>query len=157
VERYHLTNVKTIAAAVCDRQAMIEMEVPRYWRGGENLYEAAIFTPGKNRGGRKFTVPSLTIDSICTNPVHFIKCDVEGHEEAVIRGANRTIESFQPAWLVEVSKHVVVRTMKELNYRPFWFDGTALRMQKDTDHPVNSFFLNDTHLEILENNGMRLI
>ena len=33
----------------------------------------------------------------------FIKCDVEGHELSVIRGAKRLIEQREAAWLIEIS------------------------------------------------------
>jgi len=149
IQRYHLANVKPMAAAVSDHQYLAEMEVPRYPSGGENFYQAAIVATPEDPSRRRFTVGTTTVDAACSGPVHFIKCDVEGHEEAVIRGAARTIQLYRPAWLMEVSKREVRARMEQFGYRTFWFDRTLLRRQTDTDRPVNSFFLTDAHLEIL--------
>jgi FkbM family methyltransferase len=54
-------------------------------------------------GRRSYEVRAETLESICeahvTGPIHFLKIDVEGAEEAVIRGANFT--RFRP-WIVLV-------------------------------------------------------
>ena len=42
-----------------------------------------------------------TLDSYALNEVAFIKIDVEGHEEAVLRGAEATLATNRPAVLVE--------------------------------------------------------
>ena len=155
IERFKLSNVKAVRAAASDQEHMVEMEVPRYSSGGgENFYQATIVEDPGYRSQRRFTVRTITVDAVCNRSVQFIKCDVEGHEDAVIRGAVRTIQTYRPAWLIEVSKTEVVRSMQNLGYSTFYFDGTKLRRQTDRDRPVNSFFLTDAHLEILERNGL---
>ncbi len=155
IKRHHLTNVKLIAAAASDQEHMVEMEVPHYPLGGENFYQAAIVAKDQDPSRRRFTVRTTTVDAVCSGAVHFIKCDVEGHEDAVIRGAARTIQAYRPAWLVEVSKPEVIGRMQDLGYQAFWFDGVVLRRQADSDHPVNSFFFTEAHLEILRKDNVR--
>jgi FkbM family methyltransferase len=50
-------------------------------------------------------VQTETLDGIChersLRPVHFIKCDVEGHELEVFQGAERMLREDQPALLFE--------------------------------------------------------
>ncbi|HQR29570.1 MAG TPA: FkbM family methyltransferase [Anaeromyxobacteraceae bacterium] len=61
--------------------------------------------------------------------VHLVKCDVEGHELAVFRGARRTLERHRPALLVEIeARHrpggsvaEVVGHLESLGYRASFF------------------------------------
>lgn len=54
------------------------------------------------------SVPTTTIDTEVFDtysnltPPGFIKIDVEGHEEQIIRGATRTIREVQPEFLIEI-------------------------------------------------------
>lgn len=50
------------------------------------------------------TVETATLDALINEPVSFIKIDVEGHEEAVLRGAQQLLTSWRPAVLVEVEE-----------------------------------------------------
>lgn len=155
--RYHLKNVKPIRVAVSDRVGVVDMEVPLYSWGGENYYDARIVDQPINPSCQRFAVSSTTIDSIRGGPVHFIKCVTPGHEDAAIRGATRTIEQFQPAWLVLVYKRELLKKMHDLGYGVFWFDGTVLRHQKDSDRPIKSFFFTQSHLTILRQEGQRIV
>lgn len=49
-------------------------------------------------------VPVLTLDDVCGSerPVSFIKCDVEGHEDAVLRGARELLARDHPSVLIEI-------------------------------------------------------
>ncbi len=53
-----------------------------------------------------FTIPLTTLDAYidehADRPVSFIKCDVEGHEPAVFRGAMQTLRRDRPALLFEL-------------------------------------------------------
>jgi len=49
-------------------------------------------------------VPVRPIDSYNFQNIRFIKIDVEGHEEAVIRGAERAIAASRPVIMVEVEE-----------------------------------------------------
>jgi FkbM family methyltransferase len=49
-------------------------------------------------------VPRRTLDDFELQAVGFIKVDVEGHEEEVLRGAARTLEKYRPALQLELEE-----------------------------------------------------
>lgn len=77
--------------------------------------------------------------------VSFIKIDVEGHEEAVLRGALDLIKRDRPALLIEIEERHkkgsinVIRTLlQELNYHGFFYMDGLL-------HPINAFNIQEHH------------
>ena len=64
------------------------MQVPKYEWGGENFYAARIVQGQTDNSLRCVVIPSTTIDLLFTelpSSIHFIKCDVEGHELSCIK------------------------------------------------------------------------
>jgi len=57
-------------------------------------------------GHRAIDVPMATLDSSYEGEVGFIKIDVEGHEQAVLDGAVRTIQRCRPRLLVEIDERL---------------------------------------------------
>jgi hypothetical protein len=49
-------------------------------------------------------VPALRLDDYALDRVGFIKIDVEGHELAVLKGAEATIRGSMPSLLVEIEE-----------------------------------------------------
>ena len=81
------------------------------------------------------------LDELVSEPVSFIKIDVEGHEEAVLRGATGLIERDRPSFLIEVEERHnagsvgrVADFMSERGYTGFYLRDGALR-------PLESFDL----------------
>lgn len=71
-----------------------------------------------------------TLDDYYTDarPVRFIKCDVEGHECDVLRGARRILVRDRPILLLEIhagemEKGHIGRYLSELGYHGFFFCG----------------------------------
>lgn len=71
-------------------------------------------------------VPSKTLDSFQFENISFIKIDVEGHEEAVLIGAQKLLTQQGPALLIEIEERhcpgnlsSVPRFLGELGYHPF--------------------------------------
>jgi hypothetical protein len=84
-----------------------------------------------------------------------VKCDVEGHELAVLYGAEKLLRRYRPAWLMEVSGDPddpasnaagVVELMRTEGYEVFRFDGRKVRSRVHGDRAVNYFFLRPEHL-----------
>jgi FkbM family methyltransferase len=89
--------------ALSDRCGSAVMRVPV--THGIRRYGRSSISAGNHfctdRLHRELAVQTRTLDSFGLPPVGFIKIDVEGHELAVLRGAERTIERDRPNVLVE--------------------------------------------------------
>jgi FkbM family methyltransferase len=160
VRKLGLSNVETKNYAISDEEGQAKMQVPKYESGGEDFYGARIEGGVVNDSMRSFVVPTTTVDALLSgmSRLHFIKCDVEGHELNCIRGAAKTIERFKPAWLIEISGDMSdegsrsYRTsciLRDSGYEAFWFDGVKLRPRRPDTKSVNYFFLTRSHLENL--------
>lgn len=80
-----------------------------------------------------FTIDVETLDNACTKrglrPVSFVKCDVEGHEWDVFRGAEKVLREDQPAMLFECEErmqtkhtiHEIFAYLEDLGYRGSFF------------------------------------
>jgi hypothetical protein len=93
----------------------------------------------------------------------FIKCDVEGHELACVKGAIRVIRRSRPAWLIEVSgnpdewtstAYQVFKLLGEAGYEAYWFDGKRVAKRYAGDQSINYFFLRVEHLVSLQGSGL---
>ena len=73
-------------------------------------------------------VPSVTLDDLVTynRPPSIIKCDVEGAEVEVMRGAQRLIREHRPTLLCEVHSESSTQQVTELltgfGYELRWLD-----------------------------------
>lgn len=84
-------NVKTFPFAVGDESGSVEMNARRR----ENEGATSI-----GQGGDRARL--VTIDSLRIKNVSFMKIDVEGYEDRVLRGALRTIQASRPVILLEI-------------------------------------------------------
>jgi FkbM family methyltransferase len=169
VRKLRLDNVEPINSAASDRCGSIVMEVPAYEGGGDNFYQAHIVQDATDSSARRqFRVTAISVDALLrdmTRPVTFIKCDVEGHEWAAIRGAADLIQRWRPAMLVEVTTdpdvsrtpgHDLVAWLHEAGYRAYRFDGRGLVARRPGDRSVDYFFLTARHLPLLEQAQVRI-
>jgi hypothetical protein len=51
-------------------------------------------------------IPLVTVDGLRLRDVTFMKIDVDGHEAAVLRGAQETVRRDQPRLLIEVEERI---------------------------------------------------
>jgi FkbM family methyltransferase len=156
VERLGLSNVTIHNVAVSDEEGAVTMAVPQYERGGENFYEARIVSDRADAGERTVHVLAHTLDDLFgrLGQVDFVKCDVEGHELNVIRGATEILRIHRPAWLIEVSGDPddressaaeLIERMKQFGYRMYHLD----RGQRSS-RSANYFFLRPEHVRWLK-------
>jgi FkbM family methyltransferase len=76
----------------------------------------------------------------------FIKIDVEGHEEAVLSGAGKTIGANLPIMMIEGGERAAVaEKLESMGYTRFVFDGVNL-IRSDEKISSNSFFLHERHI-----------
>ena len=83
-------------------------------------------------GPRQIAIEAVSLDHFLSDnsePVAFIKLDVEGAEERVLRGAGKTITSFHPTILLEVhhgpfppEQHPAVAILQAHGYSLTWID-----------------------------------
>lgn len=161
-----LANVTLLHCAASDAPGEALMEVPRYGAGGENFYQARLVAGTPEGSLRRVRVPLRTLDSIhreIDGRIAFVKCDVEGHELACLRGAEELCRESQPAWLLEVSGDpdepdspaaALFAILAGHGYRPFWFDGRQLVPRRAGDRSVNYFFLGEDHRAALSERGL---
>jgi FkbM family methyltransferase len=160
IEKLGLTNVTLFNCAVSDSNGSAVMEVPKHEYGGANFYMAHIVSgKGSELSLDKFEVPLRPLDSLIpgelSKGVTFVKCDVEGHELAVLKGASHFFEKVKPAMMIEVTGTAEMQDaptnefhsiMEGYGYVPYWFDGKNLRKRLKGHWSANYFFLQSNHL-----------
>ena len=170
LRKLHLDNVEAINVAVSDSEAVVTMALPHDSSGAETHYRASIVTDIAEKGKTETTnVQATTIDSgflSAPGTISFIKCDVEGHEPACIKGAAKFLARSQAAWLIEVSgepdntdsaAHSVFKILHDHGYSAWWYDGSKLRKRRPGDKSTNYFFLKDNHIDILNKSKLELL
>ena len=116
-----LANVTTYQAGVGEKAGALKVSPPNA--------EARVNFGGVSLGDEGTeTVNIVTLDSLGLDRLDFVKVDVEGMEEAVIRGATKTLKRFRPRLYIEndgldtrldVSASLI-RTIRALGYRLWW-------------------------------------
>jgi len=91
-----------INAAVSDQAGELTLYVPQRTPGLATVEEAH---PDASKTGvgpvATMKVKSVRLDDVGFDDVSFVKIDVEGHEEAVLRGSERMIERNRPFMIIE--------------------------------------------------------
>ena len=99
-------NVVVHEAAVSDEDGTADLRIP-YHDAVQNARTSTIARDNTLDGAtRTEIVPCacVRLDSVITEPVGLIKIDVEGHEIAVLRGAETLIRRDRPVLIVESEK-----------------------------------------------------
>jgi FkbM family methyltransferase len=100
-----LANVRFVNAAASDRPGELRLYCPD--RSDTNRARASVLQHPYLTGD-EITVPVVTVDELCAGSrVALIKIDVEGHEDAVVRGAARVIERDRPAVVFEYAPELI--------------------------------------------------
>lgn len=100
-----LKNVSVINRAVTDHSNSVAL----IWRDGNGKRLTGLTHVASLADDTKdaITINSTTVDAFITSqnvrlPVAFVKCDIEGAEFMVLRGALKMIEKFRPVFYLEV-------------------------------------------------------
>lgn len=124
-------------AALGDAAGRIAVDTPDYAQ--ENNFGGMPL--GEWKDGEE--VALMTIDSLDLAACHFMKIDVEGMEQAVIRGAQRTIERHRPLLYVENDRPehaaALVRQLESLDYALHWHLPSYFNPGNHARNPVNVF------------------
>jgi FkbM family methyltransferase len=162
LKQLRINNAQAIQCAVSDRDGTVSMTLPKWEFGAPNFYEAHVSAEGEASDA---VIPSRQLDDILAAtgraPV-FIKCDVEGHELSVLKGAGNTLQS-KAAWLIEISGNPdddrstaaeVMRIMSRAGYSPYRLHEGKVTQRERGDDFVNYFFLQREHLQHLRDAGL---
>jgi FkbM family methyltransferase len=163
IQTFGLANVTPVNAAVSDAPGRAVMELPPWETGGENLYQAHVVeshTAGASPQSRRVEVDTVTLDALVggAGRVSFVKCDVEGHELACLRGAGEVLRAHRPAWLIEVWGNpdvpgepaaAVFDLLHDEAYASWIFDGTHLVERRPGERATNYFFLTPDRADAL--------
>ena len=93
------------SCCLSDKDGMAQLSIPL--NGEERQYGLASLEDRGSFAMEVQQVPVNTLDQMLSGrqqPVSFIKCDVEGHELAVFRGALNVLKSDRPTLLVEIEQ-----------------------------------------------------
>lgn len=96
-------------------------------------------------------IPATTLDSFIIKNhienVHFIKCDVEGYELAVVTGANSLIQNFKPIIYMEIQKEWAIRygykpvdlisKMRNFGYRVYVIENSSIEEVTDIEKAIS--------------------
>jgi FkbM family methyltransferase len=94
--RAGLPAAEIIEAAASDDEGTVELWLPGGGRGAEGL--ASI----EHKTQHSVKVRRLRIDDLGLTDLRFVKMDIEGHEAAALRGAEKTIRRDRPVLLLEL-------------------------------------------------------
>ncbi len=117
-------NVTLLEAALSDRTGEATLTIP-IGPKGESNNAASLEEDKYDWETRELTVPVTRLDDANHDDIGFIKIDVEGHEEAVVRGAARTLARDRPTLLVEIETAHVNKDPRECFelVRSFGYEG----------------------------------
>lgn len=112
-------NVKVINAAASDKEGTAFMPPV------DGMLNPAGFSVSEKGGSEDVAIKTVTIDSLKLERLDFLKCDAEGHELQVLKGAKETIKKFRPILYLEndrsdKSVDLVAYVIGELQYRCYW-------------------------------------
>jgi FkbM family methyltransferase len=94
-------NVEVHEVALSDGERQATLYAPGD-RGSDAL--GTLEADHRHPGSRPVTVRCCPLDDLRLPEVGFIKIDVEGHEPAMLRGAEQTLRAQQPVLLVEIEQ-----------------------------------------------------
>jgi len=161
VRKLRLDNVKLFNSALSDKEGIASIAIPRYRWGSECHYDATLEMKRARPDCRQVDVKVGTLDSFFADrpeKISFLKCDVNYHELACLRGGLQTLSRSKPAILIEILPNpdkeggpaaAVFELLQEHGYEAHWFDGEVLRKRQRGERSQNYFFLTREHVDRL--------
>jgi FkbM family methyltransferase len=151
---FGLKNVTLIKKAVSDKPGSIELCMPPK-RSGKLAASMAYIQSGKKDDSFCETVKMLTLDEFAKQQslprLDLIKCDTEGSELLVFRGARGLIERFKPIVLTEIDASNLARYQQKpsdivdffhaWDYKLMVWEAEALVPVATAEKPGNYFFI----------------
>lgn len=165
VRKLDLKQVTPLNVCASSAPGEVEMEIPRYTQGVENLYESHVIQDNKEKRpttiDRRIRVPAQPLDVLIpesVDAVTFMKIDVEGHEWDVLQGAKLLLNHAPPSLYVEVAGNPdepggqaakLFHCLSSRGYVPYLCREGRLTIRGTGDASVDYFFLTSEHTTIL--------
>lgn len=105
LRRFYRGSVNVQNVALSDKRGHAQLRLPKNNVSWATLAETnRLEMADTSRGIETLDVEVRTLDEFEFRNVSFIKIDVEGHEEAVLKGAQATLIANQPCLLIEIEE-----------------------------------------------------
>ncbi|PCI30379.1 hypothetical protein COB55_00220 [Candidatus Wolfebacteria bacterium] len=146
----NITNIIPINTALSDSAEKKILKIPIKSTG--QYTPAASFEQVHDNNLKKEKVEVDTLDNFVAKnnipAVNFIKCDTEGHELSVFRGAKKTLETLRPILYIEITnpnEHLLFDLLSHAGYRPYQWDNLSLcfvpRIDRKNTPSENYYFV----------------
>jgi len=110
--RFRHSNVTLLNIGASDRPGIVGVQIARFDTGLNNYYEARL-----SDGKADFQVLTVTLDALTfPHPIKLMKIDAEGHDPAVLRGAEALLQRDHPILIVETGSSDVVDYLHGFGY-----------------------------------------
>jgi len=147
-------NVVVYPMALSDHSGTSEIHVPVY-RGNQIDALASLVSPSVPHDSVPVRLSTLDdIMSSCHQAVSFVKCDVEGAELSVLKGAEGVLRQHRPSLLIEIEQrhqrtdiHETFDYLSNLGYAGYFIDSCTLR-------PITEFDVHQHQLRFLQDEFM---
>jgi FkbM family methyltransferase len=105
-------NVTLLNVAASDRSGVAGMQISRFETGLSNYYQARL-----SEGSSDCDVLTVRLDALALpHPIKLMKIDAEGHDPAVLRGAEALLARDHPTLIVETGSSDVVEHLRRFGY-----------------------------------------
>jgi FkbM family methyltransferase len=145
------SNITVHPVGLSDAAGEATLQVPLYQ--GHQLDALATFSPSLSVDCERVRVPILKLDDLVRpwdRNVSFIKCDVEGHEDAVIDGGWTLITQNRPVLVIEIEQRHRTAPVTDLVERLVAADYSAFFLDSNGSHPIEEFDVNRHQLDYLD-------
>ena len=122
---------------------LMDISLPDY--SANNNFGALELRPPRNSDNQKMiyrnkeTVKTITVDHF-NEAIDFMKLDIEGMEDAALRGAKQSIDQHRPACLIEMHKTdaaFVLEFFKSRNYAAWMKSENLIALPKEMNVTLN--------------------
>ncbi len=134
----NIKNILPVNIAFSDSSQERVLQIPL--QGTGRYTPAASFEELHENNLKKEKVMVDTVDNFVDKnnlaKLDFIKCDTEGHEFAVFKGAQKTLATLRPILYIEVkeaTKDPLFNILKSIDYHPYLWDNENSRVVMATD------------------------
>jgi len=147
-------NVSVHNIAVSDVVGEIDLYVPVH-KGRAISGYATVEKPKASSSDKCYRVSTTTLNTLIAHDIGFVKIDVEGHELAILKGAQELVEQWRPTILIEAeARHragAVNDTFSFFKYNNY----CGFFILKDEVLSTDNFEPSMQNIVLLENDGPR--